>query len=157
VPAGRGGALSYIGTILELLLEQAQIEILEIPGDACDQGGLIRKLLCPRFDGCNINFRRIYRVLRAVIIGGLKRKRSGYAAVEDRRIGILATLFCLVSTLMAEQRRSFYCPPEKVGLVDAQYAAIMSAYLQRFPRVRSQPPAAVLLFALQDAFPCEAR
>src|SRR6185437_11322113 len=46
----------------------------------------------------------------------------------------------MYNTLMAEGHRAVYCPPGNVGIVDAQYAAIMSGFLQKFPKVRSQPP-----------------
>lgn len=48
-----------------------------------------------------------------------------------------------------------YCPPEKVGLVDAQYVAIMKGFMAKFPKTRTSPVAAVLIYALQDAFPCK--
>ena len=47
-----------------------------------------------------------------------------------------------------------YCPPEKGGLVDAQYVAIMKSYLEKWPNFKRYPPGAVLIFALKDAFPC---
>jgi hypothetical protein len=53
--------------------------------------------------------------------------------------------------------KTLYCPPEKVGIVDAQYVAIMSSFLTKYPKSRSQPVEVVLLFALQDAFPCGRR
>jgi hypothetical protein len=48
-----------------------------------------------------------------------------------------------------------YCPPEKVGLVDAQYVAIMRGFMDKFPKTRTSPVPAVLIYALQDAFPCK--
>jgi hypothetical protein len=51
--------------------------------------------------------------------------------------------------------RRLYCNPENVPLVDAQYIAIMKGFMKKVPISRSQPPAVVLLFALQDAFPCK--
>jgi hypothetical protein len=48
-----------------------------------------------------------------------------------------------------------YCPPENVGLVDAQYVEIMKSYLTKFPKNKSGLPAVILLFALKDAFPCK--
>jgi hypothetical protein len=50
--------------------------------------------------------------------------------------------------------RKLYCPPEKVGIVDAQYVAIMSSFLTKYPKTRSQSVEVVLLFALRDTFPC---
>jgi hypothetical protein len=50
--------------------------------------------------------------------------------------------------------RKLYCPPEKIGIVDAQYVAIMSSFLTKYPKTRSQPVEVVLLFALKDTFPC---
>jgi hypothetical protein len=47
-----------------------------------------------------------------------------------------------------------YRPPQKVGLVDAQYVAIMKSFVAKFPKTKASPVAAVLLYALQDAFPC---
>jgi hypothetical protein len=49
--------------------------------------------------------------------------------------------------------RKFYCPPE-VGIVDAQYVAIMLSFLTKIPTASSQPVGLVLLFALKEAFPC---
>ena len=48
-----------------------------------------------------------------------------------------------------------YCPPEKVGLVDAQYVAIMKEFMAKFPKTRTSPVSAVLIYSLQDAFPCK--
>jgi hypothetical protein len=53
--------------------------------------------------------------------------------------------------------KRFYCPPKNVGIVDAQYVAIMSSFLTKYPNTRSQPVYGVLLFALKDAFPCGAQ
>jgi hypothetical protein len=50
--------------------------------------------------------------------------------------------------------RKLYCPPGNVGIVDAQYVAIMSSFLTKYPTTRSHPVPAVLLFALKEAFPC---
>src|SRR5258708_3630259 len=52
--------------------------------------------------------------------------------------------------------RRLYCNAENVPLVDAQYIAIMKGFLKKFPKLRSQEPALVLLYALKDAFPCGA-
>jgi hypothetical protein len=49
----------------------------------------------------------------------------------------------------------FYCPPNQLGIVDAQYVAIMRGFLVKYPKTKTQPVAAVLLYALQDAFPCK--
>jgi hypothetical protein len=51
----------------------------------------------------------------------------------------------------------FFCPPERLGLVDAQYVAIIKDFLVKFPNTKTQPVAAVLLYALQDAFPCKGK
>jgi Rap1a immunity proteins len=53
----------------------------------------------------------------------------------------------------SEDGSQFYCPPEKVGLV--QYVAILRDYVERMPNTKTSPLAVVLLFALQDAFPCK--
>ena len=50
--------------------------------------------------------------------------------------------------------RRFFCPPDTMGIVDAQYVAIMSNFLTNYPKTRSQPVNAVLLFALKETFPC---
>jgi Rap1a immunity proteins len=48
-----------------------------------------------------------------------------------------------------------FCPPEKVGIVEAQYVAIMRDFLAKNPKLRSGPVAVVLLLALRDSFPCK--
>jgi hypothetical protein len=56
-----------------------------------------------------------------------------------------------------EGGKPLYCPPEKVGLVDAQYVAIMRNYLTKWPNLKNLkqgPVSGVLIFALKDAFPC---
>ena len=56
-----------------------------------------------------------------------------------------------------DEDRRVYCPPPNVGIVDAQYVAIMSTFLAKYPNTRSQPVSLVLLFALKETFPCEKR
>jgi len=51
-------------------------------------------------------------------------------------------------------QKPLFCPPQSLPLVDAQYVAILANFLKRIPSAGSQPPGAVLLFALQDQFPC---
>ncbi len=50
---------------------------------------------------------------------------------------------------------ALYCPPQKVEIVGEQYAAILKDYMVRYPNLRSAPFGAVLLAALQQAFPCK--
>ena|ERR1700682_19784 len=49
----------------------------------------------------------------------------------------------------------FFCPPNNLGIVDAQYVAIIKGFLAKYPKTKTQPVGAVLLYALQDAFPCK--
>lgn len=63
------------------------------------------------------------------------------------------------NAMMAESDgdRRVFCPPQKLGLIDAQYVAIMASFLTKYPTTRSRPVDLVLLFALKDAFPCGAQ
>jgi hypothetical protein len=64
----------------------------------------------------------------------------------------------IYNTLQATRNAEpFFCPPERLGLVDAQYVAIIKDFLVKFPNTKTQPVAAVLLYALQDAFPCKGK
>jgi hypothetical protein len=53
------------------------------------------------------------------------------------------------------QKSALYCPPEKVGIVDGQYAAILRGFVAKFPKTMEMPVEVVLLYALKDAFPCK--
>jgi hypothetical protein len=55
----------------------------------------------------------------------------------------------------SEDGSQFYCPPEKVGLVDGQYVAILRSFVAKMPDTKKLPLPVVLLVALQDAFPCK--
>lgn len=60
------------------------------------------------------------------------------------------------ATLGAAGVAPLYCPPEKVGIVDAQYVAIIKSFLAKYPKVsREIGVEVVLMTALQDAFPCK--
>jgi len=48
-----------------------------------------------------------------------------------------------------------YCPPDRVGIVDAQYALIIRNFLAKYPNLTDAPIEVTLLFALKDAFPCK--
>jgi hypothetical protein len=52
------------------------------------------------------------------------------------------------------QGGGLYCPPEKVGIVDGQYAAILRGFVAKVPKSMELPVEVVLLYALKDAFPC---
>ena len=77
-------------------------------------------------------------LLLRLFVRGIGNGISAYNAMQDETDG----------------NRKLYCPPEKVGIVDAQYVAIMSSFLTKYPKTRSYPVEVVLLFALKDAFPC---
>ena len=47
-----------------------------------------------------------------------------------------------------------FCEPEKLGLVDGQYVAMMRQFLIKYPTTKTMPPPLVLLYALKDTFPC---
>ena len=47
-----------------------------------------------------------------------------------------------------------YCPPPNVGLVDAQYVAIMTDHIAKYPSIKDKPVSLVLVSALEEAFPC---
>jgi hypothetical protein len=51
--------------------------------------------------------------------------------------------------------RAVFCPPDKVGIVDAQYVEILSTFLKKYPAARSRPVGVTLAFALEETFPCE--
>jgi hypothetical protein len=53
------------------------------------------------------------------------------------------------------QKGALYCPPEKVGIVDGQYAAIIRDFVAKVPKAMEMPVEVVLLYALKDAFPCQ--
>jgi hypothetical protein len=57
--------------------------------------------------------------------------------------------------VQAEGGAGVYCPPNKVGIVDAQYVAIIKAFVAKVPKAKDLPVAGVLLYALKDAFPCQ--
>lgn len=59
------------------------------------------------------------------------------------------------AVLRSQGAAQAYCPPEKVGLVDAQYVAIMKGFMDKFPKTAASSVSAVLIYALQDAFPCK--
>jgi hypothetical protein len=48
-----------------------------------------------------------------------------------------------------------YCPPEKVGIVDTQYALIIRSFVAKYPETLDVPIDVTLLLALKDAFPCQ--
>jgi Rap1a immunity proteins len=51
--------------------------------------------------------------------------------------------------------KQFFCPPDNISLVDDQLVSIVKGYIDKFPKTKSLPVAGVLMFALQDAFPCK--
>jgi hypothetical protein len=55
---------------------------------------------------------------------------------------------------MSKNKVAIYCPPDRVGIVDAQYALILRSFLSRYPNLTDAPIEVTLLFALEDAFPC---
>jgi hypothetical protein len=55
----------------------------------------------------------------------------------------------------AEGGAVFYCPPENVGIVEAQYVLIIRTFVAKYPKVSDQPVPMVLLYALKEAFPCK--
>ena len=61
------------------------------------------------------------------------------------------------ASLETQGRAKLYCPPQSVGLVDAQYVAIMASFLKKVPAAKTAPPSVVLLEALQIAFPCNGK
>jgi hypothetical protein len=48
-----------------------------------------------------------------------------------------------------------YCPPERVGIVDTQYALIIRNFVAKYPETLDVPIDVTLLLALKDAFPCQ--
>ncbi|WMT71917.1 hypothetical protein [Bradyrhizobium sp. Ash2021] len=58
------------------------------------------------------------------------------------------------ASLASSSHQPLFCPPNTLGLVDAQYVAILDSFLKKTPNVGNFAPGAVLLFALQDQFPC---
>jgi len=57
--------------------------------------------------------------------------------------------------VQAEGAAGVYCPPNKVGIVHAQYVSIIKAFVAKVPKAKDLPVAGVLLYALKDAFPCQ--
>jgi hypothetical protein len=55
--------------------------------------------------------------------------------------------------VMTGQRRLF-CPPLKLALTDGQTTDILSRFVEANPKDANVPVGLVLLYALQDAFPC---
>ena len=56
---------------------------------------------------------------------------------------------------MGANKSAVYCPPDRVGIVDAQYALIIQNFLSKYPNLTDAPIEVTLLFALEDAFPCK--
>jgi hypothetical protein len=50
---------------------------------------------------------------------------------------------------------AIYCPPDRVGIVDAQYALIIRTFLAKYPNLTDAPIEVTLIFALEEAFPCK--
>ena len=50
---------------------------------------------------------------------------------------------------------AIYCPPDRVGIVDAQYALIIRNFVAKYPNLTDAPIEVTLMFALEDAFPCK--
>jgi hypothetical protein len=50
---------------------------------------------------------------------------------------------------------AIYCPPDRVGIVDAQYALIIRNFVAKYPNLTDAPIEVTLTFALEDAFPCK--
>ena len=63
--------------------------------------------------------------------------------------------FSAYNAKMGKNKSAVYCPPEKVGIVDAQYALIIRTFLAKYPNLSDAPIEVTLLFALEDAFPCK--
>ena len=53
------------------------------------------------------------------------------------------------------RQSALYCPPENVGIVDGQYAAIIRGFVAKVPTSMEMPVEVVLLHALKEAFPCK--
>ena len=49
----------------------------------------------------------------------------------------------------------FYCVSPGFSLVGDQYVSIFEQFIAKNPRLRPEPPQAVMMLALQDAFPCQ--
>ena len=52
-------------------------------------------------------------------------------------------------------RKRTYCPPDRIGIVDAQYALIIRNFVAKYPNLTDAPIEVTLIFALEDAFPCK--
>jgi hypothetical protein len=50
---------------------------------------------------------------------------------------------------------AIYCPPDRVGIVDAQYTLIIRNFVTKYPNLTDAPIEVTLIFALEDAFPCK--
>ena len=69
-----------------------------------------------------------------------------------------ATLEAVNRYLVVHSSRPFYCMPEKLQLTPEQMVQVMRGYMDakrpELPRVDAAPIADVLLYALEDTFPC---
>jgi hypothetical protein len=60
-----------------------------------------------------------------------------------------------ISVYNATQKGALFCPPEKIGIVDGQYVAIIRDFVAKVPKAMDKPVEVVLLYALKEAFPCK--
>jgi hypothetical protein len=56
--------------------------------------------------------------------------------------------------LAYQKKPLLWCQPGTLAVVEAQYVSIMEKFLQKTGNPPTNPPAAVLLLAMQDQFPC---
>jgi hypothetical protein len=80
---------------------------------------------------------------------------SGRAFLRAYVTGVGEGLIAYNQYQESEGKRPIYCPPKNRGLGTDGYIAILSDYLKKSPKSKSNIPNVVMLFALKDAFPCK--
>jgi hypothetical protein len=71
--------------------------------------------------------------------------------------GAVAGLTWANSWLDLDGKPRLFCPPDKLALTLEQDISILRHYVEEHPLLKDRPLSAVMLFALQDAFPCKGR